>query len=46
MDREWFEVSENTYDTGFSTKITKTTYVTPKGQIGIIKLLKKYYSKK
>lgn len=45
MDREWFEVVENTFDMGFTVKITKTTYVTPKGQIGIIRLLKKYFRK-
>lgn len=44
MDREWFEVVESTYT--FSTgevKINKTTLVSPKGQIGIIKQLKNYY---
>jgi len=43
VDREWFEVAETTFNTGFNIKITKTTYVTAKGQIGIIKLLKKIF---
>ena len=45
MDREWFHLVENTFNTGFTIKITKTTYVTPKGQIGIIRMLKKYFKK-
>ena len=45
MDREWFHLVENTFNTGFTVKITKTTYVTPKGQIGIIRMLKKYFKK-
>lgn len=45
MDREWFEVIENTYVFSCSdeTKITKTTLVRPKGQMGIVRMLKKYY---
>ena len=45
MDREWFEVVENTYVFACSdeTKITKTTLVRPKGQMGIVRMLKKYY---
>jgi anti-repressor protein len=44
MDREWFEVVESTY-TCFSgeVKINNTTLVKPKGQIGIVKQLRKYY---
>lgn len=45
MDREWFEVIENTYVFACSdeTKIIKTTLVRPKGQMGIVRMLKKYY---
>ena len=44
MDRGWFEVVESTYVlANGEEKITKTTRVTPKGQIGIIKQLKKYF---
>ena len=45
MDREWFEVIENTYVFACSdeTKIKKTTLVRPKGQMGIVRMLKKYY---
>lgn len=44
VDRGWFEVVEKTYTTWQGeTKIQKTTLVKPKGQIGIVKLLKKYY---
>lgn len=45
MDREWFEVIENTYVFSCSdeTKIRKTTLVRPKGQMGIVRMLKKYY---
>lgn len=45
MDREWFEVIENTYVFACSdeTKIRKTTLVRPKGQMGIVRMLKKYY---
>lgn len=44
MDRGWFEVIENTYMfANGEEKITKTTRVTPKGQIGIIRQLKKYF---
>lgn len=44
IDRDWFEVIERTLITKHGeTKIQKTTLVKPKGQIGIVKLLKKYY---
>lgn len=44
MDRGWFEVVESTYMfANGEEKITKTTRVTPKGQIGIIRQLKKYF---
>ena len=44
MDKEWFEVVESTYTfSNGEEKITKTTLVKPKGQIGIIRQLKKYY---
>ena len=44
MDREWFEVVESTY-TFFNgdEKITKTTLVKPKGQLGIVRQLRKYF---
>lgn len=44
MDREWFEVVESTYTfSNGEEKITKTTLVKPKGQIGIVRQLRKYY---
>ena len=44
MDKEWFEVVESTYTfSNGEEKITKTTLVSPKGQIGIIRQLRKYY---
>lgn len=44
MNRGWFEVVENTYMlANGEEKITKTTHVTPKGQIGIVKQLRKYF---
>ena len=44
MNRGWFEVVENTYIlANGEEKITKTTRVTPKGQIGIVKQLRKYF---
>ena len=44
MDREWFEVVESTYTfSNGEEKITKTTLVKPKGQLGIVRQLKKYY---
>lgn len=44
MDKEWFQVVESpyTFNNG-DVKIIKTTLVSPKGQIGIIRQLKKYY---
>ena len=44
MDKEWFEVVESTYTfSNGEEKITKTTLVKPKGQLGIVKQLRKYY---
>lgn len=44
MDKEWFQVVESPYTfSNGDVKITKTTLVSPKGQIGIIRQLKKYY---
>ena len=44
MNRGWFEVVENTYMlANGEERITKTTRVTPKGQIGIVKQLRKYF---
>ena len=44
MDKEWFEVVESTYTfSNGEEKITKTTLVKPKGQLGIIRQLRKYY---
>ena len=44
MDKEWFEVVESTYTfSNGEEKITKTTLVKPKGQLGIVRQLKKYY---
>ena len=47
MDKEWFQVVESpyTFNNG-DVKIIRTTLVSPKGQIGIIRQLKKYYLKK
>ena len=44
MDKEWFEVVESTYTfLNGEEKITKTTLVKPKGQLGIVRQLRKYY---
>ena len=44
MDKEWFQVVESTYTfSNGEEKITKTTLVKPKGQLGIVRQLKKYY---
>lgn len=44
MNREWFEVVETPYTSlDGKVKIIRTTLVSPKGQIGIIKQLKNYY---
>ena len=44
MDKEWFEVVESTYIfSNGEEKITKTTLVKPKGQLGIVRQLRKYY---
>lgn len=44
MDREWFEVVESTYTfSNGDEKITKTTLVKPKGQLGIVRQLRKYF---
>lgn len=44
MEREWFQVVESTftYSNG-EIKLNKTTLVSPKGQVGIVKQLKNYY---
>lgn len=44
MNKEWFQVVESpyTFNNG-DVKIIRTTLVSPKGQIGIIRQLKKYY---
>ena len=44
MDKEWFQVVESpyTFNNG-DVKIIRTTLVSPKGQIGIIRQLTKYY---
>lgn len=45
MNRDWFEVVENTYTClSGEVKINKTTLVSPKGQVGIIRQLKNYYA--
>ena len=44
MDKEWFEVVESTYTfSNGEEKITKTTLVKPKGQLEIVRQLRKYY---
>lgn len=40
---DWFEVVENTYDTGYKVRISFKPLVTIKGQKGILRLLKKEY---
>lgn len=45
MDREWFVVEEKNITTPYGVKLTKTTKVTPKGQIYIIEKLKKEFNK-
>ena len=44
MNKEWFEVVESTYTfSNGEEKITKTTLVKPKGQLGIVRQLRNYY---
>lgn len=43
MDREWFVVEENNVKTPYGVKLSKTTKVTPKGQVYIIERLKKEF---
>lgn len=44
MDKEWFQVVESTYTfSNGEEKITKTTLVKPKGQLGIVRQLRNYY---
>ena len=44
MEREWFQVVESTFThSNGEVKLNKTTLVSPKGQIGIVKQLKNYY---
>ena len=44
MDKEWFQVVESpyTFNNG-DVKIIRTTLVSPKGQLGIVRQLRKYY---
>ena len=39
--QRWFQVKESVYDTANFTRICLTTMVTPQGQRGIIKMIKK-----
>jgi anti-repressor protein len=41
MDRNWFVVEEKNVNTPYGVKLTRTTKVTPKGQVYIIEKLKK-----
>lgn len=41
MDRNWFVVEEKNINTPYGVKLTRTTKVTPKGQVYIIEKLKK-----
>lgn len=41
MDRDWFVVEEKSINTPYGVRLTKTTKVTPKGQVYIIEKLKK-----
>lgn len=44
MDKEWFEVVESTYTfSNGEQRIIKTTLVRPKGQLGIVNQLRKYF---
>ena len=44
MEREWFQVVESTFThSNGEIKLNKTTFVSPKGQVGIVKQLKNYY---
>lgn len=45
MERKWFVVEENNVNTPYGVKLTKTTKVTPKGQVYIIEKLKKEFIK-
>lgn len=44
MDRDWFVVEEKNVNTPYGVKLTKTTKVTPKGQVYIIEKLKKEFN--
>lgn len=45
MDRGWFEVIERPVQTASGTIIKYTPKITPKGQQGLLKVIKKYYNK-
>jgi len=45
VDKGYFVVEEKPIDTPYGVKLTKTTKVTPKGQVYIIERLKKEYNK-
>lgn len=45
MDRGWFEVIERPVQTVNGTIIKYTPKITPKGQQGLLKVIKKYYNK-
>ena len=45
MDRGWFEVIERPVQTVNGTIIKHTPKITPKGQQGLLKVIKKYYNK-
>ena len=45
MDRGWFEVIERPVQTANGTIIKYTPKITPKGQQGLLKVIKKYYNK-
>lgn len=42
VDRKYFFVKENSIDTIYGVKLTKTTLVTPKGQMWIVSKIKEY----
>ena len=42
-NQPWFQVKEYTYAKGYDVGIGTITIVTPKGQIGIVNMLKKHY---
>ena len=44
LDRGWFEVEEYPIRANGEIVLRHTTYITPKGQKGLAKIVKRYYT--